>query len=336
MDQEIYPAGKPKEQDRIPEGKPTPIPGNAVTEDRLPGLAPSGPSRFGRLKSQKWLVFALMGLAGGATGAILAAVTPRIGNDKPWQLILEQGIWTALAAGILTGSLFLANETYARRQLRPKIFCRGLLAGLIGGFISGAVAQLLFGLGLGASEFTERLLQVFCWGIMGALLGIFLSKAMPNFGPIKGCAGGFAGGFVGGGCFLAAGTLLQYLLPNTGTDLANRLSALFAQIIGMGILGAALGLIMVIVESLFREASLEVVWGPNESTYHNLGAEPIHIGGGKNDQIYVRGLGERHSHVVLTGGAIEYVDAESQKRTALKNGSTLQIGPLNLVVHAAA
>lgn len=300
---------------------------------------PSGPSggrAFGKLKSQKWLVFAAFGLAGGALGAVLAFATPGIGTEKLWQFVLEQGLWTALAASILTGSLFLANEAYGRRRLSPQVFCRGLLAGLIGGFISGAIAQLLFGLGWGATGFSSRLLQVSCWGIMGALLGLFLSKAMPNFGPVKGSVGGFAGGFIGGTCFLCAGLLIQRVMPGTGTDAANRLSDLCGQIIGMGILGAALGMVMVIVESIFREASLEILWAENESTYFNLGTDPIYIGGGREDDVYVRGLGERHAHMIFTNGLIEYVDAESQKRTPLKNGSSLQIGPLKLLVHAAS
>ncbi len=166
---------------------------------------------------------------------------------------------------------------------------------------------------------------------MGGLLGLFLSQAMPNFGFLKGICGGFAGGLVGGACFLFAGRIVNSILP----DFSGRLADLLGQMVGMGILGAALGMIMVIVESIFREASLEVVWAPNESSFFNLGSEPIYIGGGKEDQIYVRGLGERHSHVVFAGGTIEYVDAESQNRTPLRNGSSLQIGMLKLVIHAA-
>ena len=330
MDQEIYPGGNPQEEDRMPGGSPPPAPDKAVEEDRMPGAKVSS-NLSGKLKSQKWLLFALFGLIGGACGPILGFITPSVGEEHLWQFVVEQGIWTALTSAILTGALFLANEAYARRSLSPGVFCKGILVGLLGGAISGSIAQWLCGTSFGPQWFQGNPIQIFCWGIMGGLLGLFLSQAMPNFGFLKGICGGFAGGLVGGACFLFAGRIVNSILP----DFSGRLADLLGQMVGMGILGAALGMIMVIVESIFREASLEVVWAPNESSFFNLGSEPIYIGGGKEDQIYVRGLGERHSHVVFAGGTIEYVDAESQNRTPLRNGSSLQIGTLKLVIHAA-
>jgi hypothetical protein len=38
---------------------------------------------------------------------------------------------------------------------------------------------------------------------------------------------------------------------------------------------------------------------------------------------------------VFANGLIEYVESASGKRTPLKDGSRLEIGKLNLVIHAA-
>lgn len=332
MDQEIYPGGS-QEQDRMPAGQSSPST-PPPEEDRMPGASKS--DLVGRLKSQKWLLFSAFGLVGGVLGTLLAGLTPHIGDpEEPlaWQLVVAHTIWTALAASLLTASLFLANEMYERRRLSPSVFSRGLLVGVVAGAVSGAIAQSVFNLEASFDGVWEIVIQVVCWGIMGGLLGMFLSRAMPNFGMVKGGLGGFIGGSVGGFFFLLVGSAIVKWLPASVSD---NMASILAQMVGMGILGATLGFIMVVVEKIFREASLEVVWSPHESSFFNLGAQPIYIGGGRDDEVYVRGLGERHAHVVFAGGAIEYVDAESQKRTPLRNESSIQVGKLKLVVHAAA
>lgn len=296
----------------------------------MPGASKS--DLVGRLKSQKWLLFSAFGLVGGMAGTLLSLLTPGVGRDHNWQFILEHMIWTALTASLLTGALFVANDFYERRRLNPRVFSSGVLVGILAGAVSGGIAQAIYNFRTDLEGWGGAAVQVFCWGVMGGLLGAFLSRAMANFGAIKGAFGGFIGGSVGGFMFLVVGNAIYKWLPGSSQTTTETIG----QMIGIGILGATLGFIMVVVEKIFREASLEVVWSPNESSFFNLGAQPIYIGGGRDDEIYVRGLGERHSHVVFQDGAIEYVDAESQKRTPLKNESSIQVGPLKLVIHAAA
>lgn len=327
MDQEIYPGGQPDEQDRMPEGNPgtPPAPDKTTEVDRMPGSS-SGPSLFGRFKSQKWLVFALMGLIGGAAGAILAELAPGAGDEALFaEIALKTGLWAALAACLLATALFWANDIYNRHRFGPKSAQRGILTGLIGGFLAGCIAEALFQKLQSDTMGSAKIYLIYsaCWAVMGLLIGISFSRSVPNLGIMRGILAGVTGGAIGGLGFVSLSGI-------------EALPPLFARMVGIGTLGFALGLSIVVIEAVFREAALEVVWGENESTYFNLGAEPIYLGGGKEDQVYVRGLGERQAHVVFTGGTIEYVDAESQKRTPLKNGSSLQIGPLKLVVHAAA
>lgn len=326
MDQEIYPGGSAGEQDAMPAGSPAPpSPAEkADAEDRMPG-GPAKSKAVGALKSQKWLLFALMGLAGGSAGALLAELAPGAADDAKFaEIAIKTGIWAAMAATLLATALFWANDIYNRHRFGPKSAQRGILTGLVGGFIAGALAEALFQKLQSGDMGTAKIYLIYClcWAALGLLLGASFSRSVPNLGMLQGILSGVAGGALGGAGFVFLSGL-------------EALPPLFARMVGIGTLGFALGLAIVVIESVFREASLEVVWSQNESTFFNLGIEPIYIGGGKEDQVYVRGLGERHSHVVFVDGAIEYVDAESQKRTPLKNGSSLQIGPLKLIVHAA-
>ena len=130
---------------------------------------------------------------------------------------------------------------------------------------------------------------------------------------------GFAGGAVGGIGFLVVSGLFQVTV---------------GRFVGVAILGAALGIAMYLAENLFREASLEVIWAPNETSRVSLGAQPISIGGGE-DHVFVRSLSPHVSSIVFQNGQIEHIETASGKRTPLQDGSRLRIGPINLVVHAA-
>ena len=157
---------------------------------------------------------------------------------------------------------------------------------------------------------------------MGGLLGLLLARTVPNLGAVRGLVAGAVGGGIGGIGF----TVMSLVLP-------AGLQAL-ARMVGLGTLGLFIAVALLVVERLFREASLEVIWAPGETAHFNLGAQPVTIGGGE-DHVFVRGLPPRFASIVFANGLIEYVETPSGARTALKDGSRLQIGKLNLVVHAA-
>jgi len=102
---------------------------------------------------------------------------------------------------------------------------------------------------------------------------------------------------------------------------------------GIGALGAALGIAIVVVDSIFREATLEIIWAPKEVTTVGLGGNMVTIGGG-DDHIYVAGLSRKAAGVVIEQGKIQYVDIASGQRTDLRDGSRLKIGSIEIVVHA--
>jgi hypothetical protein len=281
------------------------------------------PPALAALRAHKPLLFLLAGALGGAAGSVLAEFAPDGGRtESPLRLAVTTGLWSALAAAVLATCLFAASEWHQRRNFRPRQGQRLLLLGALSGFVSGAVAQVAFSFQVGSPEFHDRVVRTLCWALMGGLLGALLSRSVPNLGALRGLVAGACGGGVGGIGFLLAVQQLPAALQ------------VLARMVGWGTLGLFIALAMLVVERLFREASLEVIWAPNESTNFNLGAQAVTIGGGE-DHVFVRGLPPRFASVVFANGVIEYVETASGSRTPLKDGSRLEIGRLNLIIHAA-
>lgn len=277
------------------------------------------PPALAVIRANKPLLFLLAGALGGAAGSVLAEFAPGASQPTMARLMVATGLWSAIAASVLSAVLFAAGEWHQRRDVRPRSIQKTLLFGAMAGFISGAVAQAAFSVPFGSPQFHTIVVRTVCWSLMGALLGALLSRPVPNLGLLRGLIAGGVGGGLGGIGFLAVGQVLP--------DAIGRL-------VGLGTLGLALGLAMIVVEKLFREASLEVIWAPNETTNFNLGAQAVTIGGGE-DHVFVRGLPPRFASIAFANGVIEYVETASGKRTPLKDGSRLEIGKLNLIIHAA-
>jgi MFS family permease len=284
-----------------------------------PPHASPGPSpQLASLRSNKLALYLLAGMLGGALGALLAEVVNHSAETYA-EVIVQTGLWFGIVASVLAMALFVVGEWHQRRELRPPRALTVLCFGALAGFIAGGVAEAAFQTDIGSLTFRNYVLRTLCWGLAGALLGALLSRSVPNLGFKRGIAAGLVGGALGGICFL----LVSSVLP----DVAGR-------VVGIAALGLALGLAMYVVENLFREASLEVEWAPHETTRVGLGAQPVTIGGGE-DHIFVRGLPPHVASIVFSHGHIEHIETASGKRTPLKDGSRLQIGTLQLVVHAA-
>lgn len=270
-------------------------------------------------RRSKHMLFGGMGFLGGAAGALTAELLPEWHISSTLLRIGWVAVWGAVfAAGILLG-LTWALDLYSGRK-RPSFakMRSAVLSGLLAGAIASGVAQAVFSVHRfpGVGQF---LFQSGCWGLAGALLGWRMARAIPNLAPARGTIAGLIGGWVGGmGFLLVAGLLVES----------------FARMLGVGIMGCALGLAIVIVEAISREASLEVIWAPKEITSLSLGPRPITIGGG-DDHVYVSGLPQRAATVVLEEGRIYYTDTATGKRTEFRDGSRIKIGRVEMVVRAA-
>jgi hypothetical protein len=278
-------------------------------------------SALAKLRTNQLALHLIGGALGGAVGALLAEVATRDSFESRFESVVYTGLWFSVCSSVIAAALFVCAEWYQRRQLLAGRVLKVLLFGAIAGFLSGAVAQAVFLIHVGSLEFQNYVLRSFCWGLAGAIIGGLLSRTVPNLGLMRGSAAGFVGGCVGGLLFVLV---------------SNEVPEVWGRVVGVGALGLALGLAMYLVENLFREASLEVIWAYNETTRVSLGAQPISVGGSNEDQIFVRGLPPRASTIVLQNGQIEHFDYANGTRTPLTDGSRLSIGSVHLVVHAAS
>jgi hypothetical protein len=268
------------------------------------------------MKNNKRLMFMSAGILGGCLGAFLSEIYSIIPDGNLFLTIAKTAIWMGICAAIITAALFGAGEMYYRRPFKAKIFLQGLIVGAIAGAIAGGVAQIIFWWYANESLMSQVLLRSFCWGLAGAILGWRLAAVVPNLGLMRGLISGFIGGFVGGIVFL----ICSLIFPET-----------FGRVVGIGILGGALGLAVIAVEEFFRSARLEIIWAPKEITSVTLGPKPVYIGGG-DDHVFVAGLPEHAIGIVLENGRIECMQAGSDKRTLLKDGSRIKVGRVEIVV----
>ena len=188
--------------------------------------------------------------------------------------------------------------------------------GFIAGAISGGIAQAIFGLNLYYVPWIDFAFRAICWGICGCILGACFSYAIPNLGMRRAIIAGGSGGVIGGVGF----QLVALLLPET-----------FGRMLGIGIMGAAFGLCLVIVEERSRVAYIEVHWTLEEVSYFTLGSTPIFIGAGDSD-ICVPSVVRHAMSLVIEGGQIIGTDHTKGKKKQLLDGNHINIGKIDMVI----
>mgnify|MGYP006279261447 CR=1 FL=1 len=279
---------------------------------------------WNRFRSNKTAFFALAGFTGGFFGDLLTepfAVNDRTARDFS-AILLRTGFWVAGMVGMLSPALALAGAHYNRRQLSARVAVKMATLGSVGGAVSGVSIQCLytagFMMGLEPKTATAELFRCAAWGLMGGMVGGLLARTVPNLKWWRAVSAGLVGGAVGCAGFLA----VCAILPDV-----------FGRLLGVSVMGLAIGLSIVVAEKLAREASVEVIWAPNEITTANLGERPVFIGGGREDDVFVRAFPARHAAITLKQGRVEYLEAASGRQATLKNGSRLEIGKVTLVIH---
>ena len=275
-----------------------------------------------RLRSNRKAIFIALPFCGGALGSILAELFPAslpLPLSKYLLTIIHVSIWSALISMPLTLALFWSDLIYRRGRLfNWKIISQALIAGAVVGAVSGGVAQCVYSLNLGSGVIKHVILRSLCWGIMGGLLGAGLSLRVPNLGAVRGALAGVVGGILGGIGFVALITILPQFL---------------GRMVGVGILGASLGFVIVTVEQYFRSASLAVLWGPRETTSITLGPKPVSIGGGE-DHVWLKGLPAKAYLVWMEHGKIFCRDQQVGRQVELKDKSTFTVARVQFQILA--
>ena len=282
---------------------------------------------YSGIKQNKKMLFAVIGFLSGSLGGLIAGATDLFmpyGSTGPLViLILLTSIWAGLFSAVIAVGLYWAIDVYSHRLITwPRLLNKGIPVGFIAGAISGAVTQIIYGpiailipndlLGL----LVGLLFQCACWGLLGLILGWRFSKAIPNLDAHRAIYAGFIGGFLGNFGF----QIVAIFVP----DILGRM-------LGIGIMGAALGLCLVIVEEISRVACVEVHWTPDEVSYFTLGSTPVFIGAGDSD-IYVPTVVRHAMSLIIEGGQIFGTDHTKGKKKELFDGNHITIGKIDMII----
>ena len=226
-----------------------------------------------------------------------------------WTAFLAIGLALALAAG--------QNLTLHKLWLTSRQALHLCLGGVFAGVVAGSLSQMAFAL-LPASNWLTIVGRICGWSALGTMLGYGMTLFIPNLPKRNAAIAGAAGGLLGAVAFLTT---------------AAQLPDFLARLCGASILGASIGLMIAVAESLAREASLVVHWGPHERTTINLGFKPVVLGSSPEAQLYLpqeQGFPPVAALVTFKQGKVELENRMTQTTHELKGGNKLKLG--NLIV----
>ena len=262
------------------------------------------------------LVFGGWGALGSVVGVLLI-----IGLEKPIDHLLGRlgnrdaialALIFAIIGSCIAAALLAGYSTYMRR-FRLLEFLKTALFGFFAGAVAGSVSGFVWGFGA-AGPVRQSVVLI----IAGSLLGLGLSYRIPNLGRWHGLTGGALGA--------AATALVGSLAPGRDSFVA----------LAFALLGFFIGAALVFVEAAFREAWLEVRYGPKEIRNITLGLEPVSIGGDPDAcTVYAKNAPAVAYRYKLDQGSITCEDVTKGQTTTVQPGTTQTIGNLTVTVRAA-
>lgn len=224
------------------------------------------------MKNRRLLIMTGAGAVGGVAGFVLSRIAEVPEASSDGTLMVLQGVWFALVIGAIGSAIAYAGFTLDGRRPSTEMILIGLGVLLGSGFVSGVVAQQAFTGLLDSSTLNTcfsnyrrvpsdselnwcvasafRFPRLVGWTVAGALggvgIGAFLRSKRRG---VNAALGGLAAGIIGG--------LLFDVIPAVAG-----LSVLWpSQFIAVVIIGALIGLLVSVIETLRLNAWVEVLSG---------------------------------------------------------------------------
>ena len=232
---------------------------------------------------------------------------------------LQVSTWSALLAlGAALGMILAQNYYLHGKLVLPSQAMVAFAGSFAAGFIAGGLGQFIYtmpALGqLGGGE----LGRIVGWTMLGGLLGFGTSFFIPNLKPVYASLGGSIGGVVGALGFI--------LMAQAFGDVAGR-------IFGAGFIGLSLGCAIALVEAVFREAWLDVIYGRNEIRTVTLGRESVSFGSdSKACTIYIANVEPIAGRFRLEKGQILYEEVPTGQLQRLTPGVKKHFGRVEVLV----
>ena len=231
------------------------------------------------------------------------------GGVAIWDTFLGLGIGIFL---LTSQNVYLRRFTLGKNELKKNcLIC--LAAGISGGCSLVSIKYLMG---------NSTLIHCLAWAAEGAAMGFFLAFLIPNLRKMPATVAGFVAGFLGG------------LIPAIGFFSTK---GLFTVAFADSIKGFLLGFLLVTTEIIFQEASLIIHWGPREQSTVSLGTKPILIGNSKECHLCLNKESVSlpvAAAITFVQGVIEIEDKATGQKLALKNGSKIFFGKIEVEVSA--
>ncbi|MDO4586961.1 MAG: VWA domain-containing protein [Planctomycetia bacterium] len=249
--------------------------------------------------------------------------TDELGGGNAFSALLRTCIWTTiLCFGIALGLVGMQNTFLKKRALTPQIIAGLIVGAAIAGCAAGGCGQLFFILiSLMSTGVILNLGRIIAWAVLGAVMALLMARFIPNLNIRWAWRGGILGGIFGAIGFL----VMNYFMEGSGGfgDVCGRLTGAFA-------LGFCIGFIVGMVEKVYREAWLTVVYSPKRFTQINLGEVPVTFGSGNNDTVQIDDLPKNAVRFKLENGIIQYTESGITRQ--IKPGERETIGKIEVVV----
>lgn len=299
---------------------------------------------------------ALGGLAGGALGWLpveLASHGRNLTDQMTTASVVAAYVSMAILSGLIGGFILASEEQ--KLEWTPRLRSRFIL-GFVVCFVlaipanyysnivfSGILQYGGWGLGHQGSIFFLIVGRVISWTMMGAMLGagvgfagfigsFFNLASFPPINIVKGAAGGWIGGFAGGLTF-------DLINQATGGGLASRL-------IGLSLIGLAIGLLIGLVQELTKAAWVTVEAGRLKGRQYRIERAVASVGRAEENPVGLFGdpavqarhavIERRGNDYVLRSLAIAegtFLNGERVESATLKDGDRIRVGSYELSFH---
>jgi len=289
---------------------------------------------------------ALAGLCGGVIGWIPVELASHNHSliDQPtsaevWAATISMCLLSGFIGGFIVAGEGQRLELNRDAQLR---FARGFgicafLAYFGNGWSNDLFTMFLnaggWGVGHQGSMFSLFLGRVVSWTIMGAVLGVgvgIATLAVPNI--LKGLAGGVVGGFLGG---------LSFEPINMITG-----GGLFSRLVGLSLIGLAIGLFIGLVQELTKAAWITVEQGRLRGRQYRVEGARATIGRAEENPVGLFGdplVQQRHAVIERRGAdyvirnlAVQegtFVNGQRIESVDLRDGDRINIGGYEMMFH---
>ena len=244
----------------------------------------------------------------------MIATTIGSGSDSYTIAFISTAGWTIFVALGIALAFVAVQNYFLKKPLLPQeqataVAIGAILAGVAAGFVAQTATTALSAIYLG------ELGRILAWSVLGGLLAVGMTLVIPNLDKTKALAFGALGGFLGSLGFL----MMTAVIGNTG-----------GRLIGAAIIGACIGLLVAIVETIYRKVWLMVVYDPRNFSQVNLGSQTVTVGSGKGDTVPIHDVGAKAASFLVVGDVVQYTDSHGTQ--SLVPGNRVKVGKVELVI----